>query len=147
MSTTDPSSRRFGGRPGKRHALPLLERYSIDGNGCWIWQGAMTTSGYAACSWQGRMTHAHRVFYEHHCHPIPAGMHIDHLCRNRACVNPAHLESVTPAENARRRPTSKVTHEDVAEIRAITDELCKKYGITPAALAHIVRRTRWSDEA
>lgn len=48
------------------------------------------------------MRPAHRISYEHFTGPIPAGLHLDHLCRNRACVNPEHCEPVTCRENVRR---------------------------------------------
>jgi len=136
----------FGGRPGKRHQLPVLERYRIDPEtGCWVWLGGLS-HGYGNCSRAGKTIRAHRVLYEHHRGPVPDGLQLDHLCRNRACVNPDHLEPVTQAENARRRPSSKLTHAKVAEIREITDALCEKYGISPAGLAHIAQRTRWTEE-
>jgi hypothetical protein len=50
------------------------------------------------------MVLAHRWAYEHFIGPIPAGLEIDHLCRVRHCVNPAHLEPVTKSENRRRQP-------------------------------------------
>jgi hypothetical protein len=79
-----------------------------DAAGCWIWQGRIDYKGY------GRRGDdlAHRLSYQQHVGPIPAGLQLDHLCRVRACVNPTHLEPVTNAENQRRSPlvNSAKTH-------------------------------------
>lgn len=79
---------------------------------CWIWQLAVAKSGYALS--RGG---AHRRLYEQFVGPVPEGLQLDHLCRVRECVNPEHLEPVTPAENQRRGAASKLTLADVAIIR------------------------------
>jgi len=87
---------------------PMIRVVKLDGeDGCWRWNGAHTGNGYAECSnHKGRYgtIHAHRRVYEHLVGPIPNGLDIDHLCRNRWCVNPAHMEPVTRKENLRRSP-------------------------------------------
>lgn len=69
---------------------------------CWLWTGWVDRNGYGRFWLDGRSPGAHRVAYELYVGPIPAGLEIDHLCRVRNCVNPAHLEPVTTAENVRR---------------------------------------------
>lgn len=80
----------------------LLERATPEPNtGCVLWLGA-TTSGYGRVHWKGRFGLAHRIVYEMRVGPIPEGLVIDHLCRERSCVNERHLQVVTTGENVLR---------------------------------------------
>lgn len=82
----------------------------VDKSGdCWLWTACLTQSGYGHAWVSGRIVYAHRVAYELVRGPIPSGMQLDHLCRNRACVNPDHLEPVTNHDNILRgfSPTAK----------------------------------------
>lgn len=69
---------------------------------CWPWTAYLGKDGYGMLRHNGRQQNAHRVAYELLIGPIPDGLQLDHLCRVRHCVNPAHLEPVTREENIRR---------------------------------------------
>ena len=78
-------------------------RVEVNGDGCWSWTGSLNQQGYARIRANGRKQQAHRVAWEVIAgREIADGLHLDHLCRNRGCVNPDHLEPVTSRENTRR---------------------------------------------
>ena len=70
---------------------------------CWLWPGVRNSDGYGQIRLNGRTQYAHRVAYELHVRPIPDGLMLDHICYQRACFNPTHLEPVTRAENGQNR--------------------------------------------
>jgi hypothetical protein len=87
-------------------ASSLLERFEEKyipepNSGCWLWTAAQI-NGYGAIKVAGRFRGAHRVSYELHKGPVPAGLVLDHLCRVPFCVKPDHLEPVTIGENISR---------------------------------------------
>lgn len=91
--------------------MPIAEPVSVrferaympePNSGCWLWLQFLTSDGYGSIRSGNRMHPAHRVAYELYRGEIPVGLVIDHLCRNRCCVNPWHLEVVTRRENTLR---------------------------------------------
>lgn len=133
---------------------PIVSEYIVDeSTGCWVWQRYRNSDGYgrARDPISNHFRPAHRIYYERLVGPMPEGMQLDHLCRNRACVNPAHLEPVTPAENVRRGNVTKLTRQQVAEIRQLLgtklqSEIAQLFGVTPYTIAHIAKGRTWVGE-
>lgn len=78
---------------------PRIER--IPETGCWIWMGGISQKGYARASYDGRDIYLHRWLYQQIYGDV-GELTMDHLCRVRCCINPAHLEPVTNIENVLR---------------------------------------------
>lgn len=97
-------ARRVGEREpcrGNVTASAVIARLVVSENGCWVWPGS-TTNGYGDVAIDGKTYRVHRVVYVHCKGEIPTGHEVDHLCFNRLCANPDHLEAVTREENNRR---------------------------------------------
>lgn len=95
----------------------LFLRLVEDENGCWIWTGARNKAGYGAIGDGSKVRRTHRVAYEYLITEIPPGLQLDHLCRNRACANPWHLEPVTNYVNWMRgdQPVAKAIRENTCK--------------------------------
>lgn len=89
----------------RRRARPVMDRFmekvAVVATGCWEWQGYIKPNGYGDFRYEGGRW-AHRASHELFRGPIPDGMELDHLCRNKRCVNPTHLEPVTGTINQQR---------------------------------------------
>jgi hypothetical protein len=114
---------------------PIAERVAErirkdDESGCWVWTGHLGRNGYGSIHIDRKPRYAHRVVWELHRGPIPNGLPLDHLCRFRPCVNPDHLEPVTPAENNRRAKLARASGLGMTPNEA-----------TKNAVDHVIRAT------
>lgn len=129
---------------------------------CWIWIGAQDKKGYGRISVGGRLGNArvaHRVSWQLNRGDIPIGMDVCHSCDTPSCVNPDHLFIGTRLDNMQdavkkgrttvgeRNPQSKLTKENVVEIRSSTETqevLGKRYGVMQSAISRIKTGKRWT---
>ena len=100
----------------------FFDAVDTDGD-CWEWQLYVHPAGYGMLTRRGKRHYAHRYVWEMMVGPIPEGYDIDHLCRNKACVNPDHLEPVTRKENLRRGVTRQ---GKPSKIKGFRYEMCRR---------------------
>ena len=98
---------KYGSPTGQPQRPTATERFAAKlsinpETGCWEWTGQLNRHGYGRFSVDDKLTYAHRFAYAMAKGAIPDELELDHLCRNRRCANPFHLEAVTRIENMRR---------------------------------------------
>lgn len=138
-------------RPGLEPGTPITALVKIpkDPSACWSWQSKILQNGYGTKTHNGRDWLAHRWVYTMLLGPIPKGMVLDHICSNRACVNPHHLRAVTQAENCRSGLGAILVADDVKEIKAALDNgvreetLAARFGVSRGTISSISQNKSW----
>lgn len=136
--------------PNKKQ--PDNKRYIINPtNNCWEYQmGIHKKTGYGAYHLDRKPLLAHRYYYEKANGKIRKGLVIDHLCRNRACVNPTHMRAVEQKENVRNKINNKLTYKDINNIKYLSNKgnthrkIAKIYNINPCHVSRILSGLRWA---
>jgi hypothetical protein len=107
-SIAKKTNRRFGhvrGEPVRyvtgHHTRKSPHEYEATEGGCWIWQKGVSGNGYGMAVVERKAVLAHRLVYERLVGEIPEGYHLHHVCGNRSCVNPDHLEPMDPEDHNR----------------------------------------------
>lgn len=116
---------------------------------CWLMLIGVRPDGYSRIKFRGRFEYAHRAMWIQERGAIPEGKELDHLCKQRACVNPEHLEVVEPRHNARRSTKTKLTWEQVEAIRRDprhSTAIAAEYEIGYTYVCAIRQRRFWRDE-
>jgi hypothetical protein len=118
---------------------------------CIEWRKGCTTAGYGETFKDGQVVYAHRVAYEDAHGAIPKGMTVHHLCENRRCINPAHMELLRRDDHAGAAGHGKLTYEQAVEIRSLLAkgrlqrEVADAFGISGPMVSLISTGRRWPE--
>lgn len=115
---------------------------------CWKWPYAINKQGYGQLQINKKRYEAHRWMYELIKGKPPFKSELDHLCRNRSCINPEHLQAVSHQENCRRGYNAKLTETKVVEIKKLFGKKSQRqialiYGVSRATIGYIFQGKRW----
>lgn len=147
-------------KAGNRSLADTFWRYVEKTDGCWLWKGAIGTTGYGVLRYCNKTLYAHRVSYQL-AHGIEPTKFILHSCDNPPCVNPNHLREGTPADNRRdavirgrvrlgsKHPLARLDEVAARDIYhslhngASVTELGRKYGVSPGTISAIKSGKTW----
>lgn len=129
----------------------MFTRFSIDGiTGCWNWQGPLNKGGYAISPvTKGLSKVVHRSIFILLIGDVPMDKQLDHLCRNRKCVNPYHLEIVSQKENVRRGLSAKLSYTIVKNIHSLYKkglkqiDIANMFNINQSQISRVLNNKRW----